>query len=53
MHNYQWVFSGVGVAVIGWIFIKPKSITQNITKSKNVTQIAGDNNGTNNDKTKY
>jgi len=45
--NYQWVFSGVGVALIGSIFFaksrsKSRSVSQSAKKSKNVTQVGGD-----------
>jgi len=46
-NNYQWIFSGIGVAVIGWIIIalkkdKNKRTTKNSQSTKNVITI---NNG--------
>lgn len=55
-NNYKWLFSGLGVAIIGWLFLKAKTtmrINQNISDSNNITQIAGDLNvGSKNDEAK-
>lgn len=45
MNNIEWVFSGIGVAVIGWFFILRKSredVRQSVKNSFNVTQVGGD-----------
>ena len=42
--NSEWVFSGIGVAVLGWLFALRKSragINQSVKNSSNVTQIGG------------
>jgi hypothetical protein len=44
LKNYEWVFSGVGVAVVGWLFILRKSkagVSQSVKNSSNVTQVGG------------
>ena len=44
MSNYQWIFSGVGVAVLGWLFVRQKSrhsVQQNVNDSSNIAQIGG------------
>ncbi len=41
--NMEWLFSGVGVAVIGWLIsrrVNP-SIDQSVNNSSNVTQVGG------------
>lgn len=43
--NVEWVFSGVGIAVAGWLFALRKSRTgfsQSAKNSSNVTQVGGD-----------
>jgi hypothetical protein len=43
--NYQWIFSGIGVLILGLLFQqnrKGKKTTQSISSSNNVTQIGGD-----------
>jgi hypothetical protein len=45
MKNIEWVFSGIGVAVIGWFFALRKSgrdVSQSVKNSSNVTQVGGD-----------
>lgn len=45
MKNVEWVFSGIGVAVLGWLFTLRKSrtgISQSVKNSSNVTQVGGD-----------
>lgn len=45
MKNIEWVFSGIGVAVIGWFFMLRKSrenVRQSVKNSFNVTQVGGD-----------
>lgn len=42
--NMEWVFSGVGVAVLGWLISLRKSragVNQSVKNSSNVTQIGG------------
>jgi hypothetical protein len=33
--NYQWVFSGIGIPVIGWFFLKKPS-SENKVRMKNI-----------------
>lgn len=45
MKNVEWVFSGIGVAVLGWLFTLRKSrtgISQSVKNGSNVTQVGGD-----------
>lgn len=41
--NMEWIFSGVGVAVIGWLISRRAnpSIDQSVKNSSNVTQVGG------------
>lgn len=42
--NTEWVFSGIGVAVLGWLISLRKSRTdvdQSVKNSSNVTQVGG------------
>lgn len=42
--NMEWVFSGIGVAVLGWLILLRKSragIDQTVKNSSNVTQVGG------------
>jgi hypothetical protein len=42
--NMEWVFSGIGVAVLGWIISLRKlrpGVEQSIKGSSNVTQVGG------------
>jgi hypothetical protein len=42
--NMEWVFSGIGVAVLGWLISLRKSragVDQSVKNSSNVTQIGG------------
>ena len=54
VENCKWIFSGIGVAVIGWIIYRvTHKVNQNVKESKNVMQIGGDVNiGKANDKSK-
>lgn len=39
--NYQWVFSGIGVAVLGWLFVRRKSragVSQSVKSSSSISQ---------------
>ncbi len=41
--NMEWLFSGIGVTVLGWLIsrqYRPK-IDQSVKKSSNVTQVGG------------
>lgn len=43
--NIEWVFSGVGVAAIGWLLTLRKSrqcVKQSVKNSSNVAQVGGD-----------
>ncbi len=48
MNNYEWIFSGIGVAVIGWIFIARTNSKKTETKKTNQTNnnVITINNGT-------
>jgi PleD family two-component response regulator len=40
MNNYEWIFSGIGVAIIGWIIKNKKTKTpSNSTSNKNIITI--------------
>lgn len=42
--NVEWVFSGIGVAVLGWLFTLRKSrqgVSQSVKNSSKVTQVGG------------
>lgn len=42
--NSEWVFSGIGVVVLGWLFALRKSragVSQSVKSSSNVTQVGG------------
>lgn len=41
--NMEWVFSGIGVAVLGWLISRrsPPGVDQSVKNSSNVTQIGG------------
>ena len=42
--NYQWIFSGIGVLILGLLFQRNRTrrkITQSVSGSSNVTQIGG------------
>jgi len=42
--NVEWVFSGIGVAVIGWLFFRSRQgqqTHQHVKNSSNVTQVGG------------
>ena len=44
IENSKWVFSGVGVAVLGWLFALRRSragVSQSIRNSSNVIQVGG------------
>ena len=43
--NAEWVFSGIGVAILGWLISLRKSrgaVGQTVKNSSNVTQVGGD-----------
>ncbi len=43
-NNYQWIFSGIGVSILGWMIakkIKKKNINQSIKYGSNNIQIGG------------
>lgn len=45
MKNIEWVFSGIGVTIIGWFFTLRKStkdVSQSVKSSSNVMQVGGD-----------
>ncbi len=56
INNSEWVFSGIGVLVLGWLFTLRKSgagVSQSVKKSSNVTQIGGNvSNGESDDRAK-
>lgn len=56
LKNVEWVFSGIGVAILGWLFALRKSrkdVSQSVKNSSNVTQVGGDIKlGESNDRTK-
>jgi hypothetical protein len=42
--NMEWVFSGIGVALLGWLISFRKSragVDQSVKNSSNVTQVGG------------
>lgn len=42
--NMEWVFSGIGVALLGWLISLRKSragVDQSVKNSSNVTQVGG------------
>jgi len=44
IRNSEWVFSGIGVAILGWLFLLRKSragVDQSVKNSSNVTQVGG------------
>lgn len=52
MNNYEWIFSGIGVAVIGWIIIAVTKSKKKETKNNSQTNhsVITINNGNTNDK---
>lgn len=54
--NMEWVFSGIGVAVLGWLISlrSRHNIDQSVKNSSNVTQIGGNVSfGESNDRAKH
>jgi hypothetical protein len=54
--NMEWVFSGIGVALLGWLISLRRSrasVNQSVKNSSNVTQVGGNVTvGESNDRTK-
>lgn len=43
-NNVKWIFSGIGVAIIGWLLFRIRrkhSVRQEVLNSTDVTQIGG------------
>lgn len=43
LKNMEWIFSGIGVAVVGWLISRRSrsGIEQSVKNSSNVTQVGG------------